>query len=571
MADDDGSAATGLSPEFEPRRAEMFPKLTAEQIGRIAPFARERTLAAGEILFDRGSSRVPFFVVREGAVAIVQPRIQPRGASGDDPGSEELIVRHEAGGFAGEIAMLSSQPMMNRARAERPTRIMEVDHDRFRALVQTDAEIGQIILRAFILRRRALIARGTGGLVLVGSRHSSGTLRIQEFLTRNGYPYTPLDVENDPRVQGILDLFDLTVDDVPVVICGEDRILKNPTVETLAGCLGLNPVDETALRDLIVVGAGPAGLSAAVYAASEGLSVLVLESYAPGGQAGTSSRIENYLGFPTGISGRDLASRAFIQAEKFGAEISVARTAAHLGCGERPYHVRMDSGSVPARAIVIATGAQYRKPAIPELKRFEGIGVYYGATPIEANVCGGEEVIVVGGANSAGQAAVFLAETARRVRVFVRKPGLAESMSRYLVRRLEETSNIEIHPLSEIVALEGADHLERVTWTEGPGGTKHTDAVRHVFMMVGALPNTSWLDGCIALDEKGFIKTGLDIAEEDLRRFNWPLARPPYFFETSRPGVFAVGDVRSNSTKRVAAAVGEGAVCIQLVHRVLSE
>ena len=550
-----------MPPGLAARLEEIFPKLTADEVSRMKPFARERPLAAGEVLFEPGTSRVPFYVVIEGALSMVQ----------DEIGGERLIVRHEAGGFTGELAMLSNQPTLVRARAEGLTRILEIDYDRFRELVATDAQIGQTILRAFILRRQALVARGEGELVLVGSRHSSGTLRLQEFLSRNGYPYSSLDVETDSRVQGLLDLFSLRVEDVPVVICRGNRVLKNPSVEELATCLGLSPFDETVVRDLVVVGAGPAGLSAAVYAASEGLNVLVLEAYAPGGQAGTSSRIENYLGFPTGISGRELASRAFVQAEKFGAEISVARSAARLGCDRRPYRIEMDGTGVQARAVVIATGAQYRKPAIPDLERFEGVGIYYGATPIEANLCRGEDVVVVGGANSAGQAAVFLAENVRHVDMLLRGPDLGAKMSRYLVRRIEETPNIRLWTETEIASLEGGDHLERVTWVDRSTGERSTQDRRHVFLMVGALPNTKWLGGCVALDEKGFIKTGQDIGAEDLKTFRWPLSRLPYFFETSLPGVFAVGDVRSSSTKRVAAAVGEGAVCIQLVHRVLAE
>ena len=336
--------------------------------------------------------------------------------------------------------------------------------------------------------------------------------------------------------------------------------------------LGFNEaVDQTHLRDLIIVGAGPSGLAAAVYGASEGLDVLVLETSSPGGQAGSSSKIENYLGFPTGISGQELAARAYSQAQKFGAQILIAR-ATRLACDRKPYVVEVENGArIPARTVVIATGAEYRKPPLKDLSRFEGAGVYYGATFVEAQLCGGEEVIVVGGGNSAGQAAVFLAETTKRVHMLVRSAGLAESMSRYLIRRIEETPTIVLRPHTEIVALEGGDHLESVRWRNSQTGETEEHKISHVFVMTGADPNTRWLEGCVALDAKGFIKTGPDLSPEDLSAARWPLARPPYLLETSLPGAFAAGDVRGGSIKRVAAAVGEGSTAISFVHQVLRE
>jgi thioredoxin reductase (NADPH) len=408
-------------------------------------------------------------------------------------------------------------------------------------------------------------------VVLIGSRHSAGTLSIQEFLTRNSQPYAYIDVDVDAGVQTTLDTFGVGVGDVPVFICRGERVLKQPTTDEVGECLGLNEVNEEVLRDLVVIGAGPAGLAAAVYAASEGLDVLVVESSAPGGQAGASSRIENYLGFPTGISGQLLASSALVQAEKFGAELVVARTAVRLGCERRPYRVDLGGGHVvQARTIIIATGAQYRKPDIPNLGRFEGLGVYYGATQVEANFCQGEDVIVVGGGNSAGQAAVFLSSFGRHVNVAVRGPGLAESMSRYLIRRIEETPNITLRTRMRLEALEGGVRLERVTWRDGEGHHATVD-IGHVFLMTGADPNTAWLNNCVATNAKGFVKTGPEILPGDLAAAQWPLARPPLLFETTLPGVFAVGDVRAGSVKRVAAAVGEGSVCVQLVHKVLAE
>jgi thioredoxin reductase (NADPH) len=426
-------------------------------------------------------------------------------------------------------------------------------------------------MRAFILRRVALIAAERGDTVLIGSSHSAATLRIREFLSRNGQPHAYLDVDKDPGVQALLDRFELRVADIPVLICRYERVLKSPTNEEVADCLGFNQlVDPAAVRDVVVVGGGPAGLAAAVYGASEGLNVLVLETNAPGGQAGSSSKIENYLGFPTGISGQALAGRAYTQAQKFGAEISVARSAARLNCSRRPYAVELSDGaSVQGRAVVIASGVQYRKPDCPRLEKFNGVGVYYGASQMEAQLCEGEDVIIVGGGNSAGQAAVFLAPRVRHVHILVRGRGLSDTMSRYLIGRIEDSPNITVRAHQQVTGLEGEDHLERVQISDSRNNTSETVPVRHVFMMTGADPNTDWRKGCVALDAKGFVKTGTELEAADLDR--WPLKRPPHLLETSRPGVFAVGDVRSGSVKRVASAVGEGSICIQLVHRVLSE
>jgi thioredoxin reductase (NADPH) len=361
------------------------------------------------------------------------------------------------------------------------------------------------------------------------------------------------------------------VRDVPVVICRGEQVLRNPTNQQVAECLGFNEtIDATHVRDLVVVGAGPAGLAAAVYGASEGLDVLVLEANAPGGQAGSSSKIENYLGFPTGISGQDLAGRAYMQAQKFGAQVMIAKEAMELTCDRQPYRVRVDGAAIPTRAIIIATGAEYRKLPLDHIAQFEGAGVYYGATFIEAQLCGGEDVVVVGGGNSAGQAAVFLAETARHVHMLVRSGGLAETMSRYLIRRIEENPAISLHTHTEIVALEGGDHLERVRWRNRQNGETSDNRISHVFVMTGATPNTKWLDGCVAIDAKGFIKTGADLSHDELATARWPLARAPHLLETSLPGVFAVGDVRGGNVKRVASAVGEGSIAVSFVHRVLA-
>jgi thioredoxin reductase (NADPH) len=371
----------------------------------------------------------------------------------------------------------------------------------------------------------------------------------------------------------MLDHFHVSVEDVPVLICRGEVVLRDPTNQQIADCLGFNEaIDQTHVRDLVIVGAGPAGLAAAVYGASEGLDVLVLESNAPGGQAGSSSKIENYLGFPTGVSGQELAARAYTQAQKFGAELLVAKGAKHLDCERRPYAVEIEKGPrVPARTIIIATGAEYRRLPLDNLSQYEGAGVYYVATFVESQLCRDEEVIVVGGGNSAGQAAVFLAQAARRVHLLVRSDGLAETMSRYLIRRIEHSPAIVFRPRTEIVALEGNGHLERARWRNNQTGESETQAIRHIFIMAGAVPNTRWLNGCVALDAKGFIKTGPDLTPEDLAAARWPLTRAPYLLETSLPGVFAVGDVRGGSLKRVASAVGEGSIAVAFVHKALHE
>lgn len=549
-----------LSPE---RREQLFPTLTPAQIARIAAAGKRRLVEPGTLLIKQGEVASGLFVVVSGEIEIVQPTLE----------GDVLITTHTAGSFTGELNMLSGRRALVCGRMNQPGEVIELDRHDLQQLVQTDVELSEIIMRAFILRRLELIAHGIGDAVLVGSSHSPGTLRIKEFLTRNGHPYSYMDLDREEGVQDLLDKFHVKIDEVPVIICRGSLVLRNPSNQQVADCLGLNPeIDESHLRDVVVIGAGPSGLAAAVYAASEGLDVLVLETNAPGGQAGSSSKIENYLGFPTGISGQDLAGRAYTQAQKFGAEMIIARSAVKLACTKRPYAIELEGGTrVPARAIVIATGAQYRRLPLKNLSNFEGIGVYYGATYIEAQLCGREDVIVVGGGNSAGQAAVFLSNTARHVHVLIRSEGLADTMSRYLIRRIEESPNITLHPFTEIDALEGNGKLECVRWRNNQTGATEIHRIHHVFLMTGASPNTGWLDGCIALDEKGFIKTGPELLPEDLRNSKWPLSRSPYLLETSLPGVFAVGDARANNVKRVASAVGEGSISIHLVHRVLAE
>ena len=549
-------------PIISSRIEKIFPKLTPAQLSRIATRGHVRSMDEGEVLYEQGRKAVPFFVVISGELEVVRPSIPV----------ETLITNYESGQFTGEVGTLSGRPSLFRVRATKPGKVIELDRQQMLALVQTDAELGQILMRAFILRRVELIAAGVGDIVLIGSTYSASTLRIKEFLMRNGHPYSYVDLERDPDVQNLLDNFQISAGEIPVLICRGQIVLRNPSNQEIADCLGFNEsIDQTQVRDLVIIGAGPSGLAAAVYGASEGLDVMVLETSSPGGQAGSSSRIENYLGFPTGISGQDLAGRAYVQAQKFGADILVAK-ATRLICDSKPYVVELQSGTrIPARTIVIATGAEYRRPPCKNLSRFEGAGVYYGATFVESQLCGGEEVIVVGGGNSAGQAAVFLAETTKRVHMLVRSAGLAESMSRYLIRRIEETATILLRPYTEIVGVEGGNHLEFVRWQNNQTRQTEEHKIRHIFVMTGADPNTSWLDGCVALDNKGFIKTGLDLSRDNLSAAGWPLTRQPYLLETSLPGVFAVGDVRGGSIKRVASAVGEGSTAVSFVHKVLQE
>ncbi len=551
-----------LTPLAADVRGEAFPTLTAEQINRIRPLSTVRKVEAGEILFGLGDSDVPFFVILSGSLDIVQP----------DRRGERLIVKHVAGSFTGEITMISGRLSLARGRVSAPGEFLQMSNHDLRTLVARDAELSEIFMRAFILRRVELINLGAGNVILLGSRHSAQTLRLREFLTRNGHPHTYVDLDTDTTYQDLLDHFHVTIDEIPVLICNNRTVLRNPSIQELAECLGLNAhITATEVKDVVIVGAGPSGLAAAVYGASEGLDVLVIEADSPGGQAGSSSKIENYLGFPMGISGNELAGRAAAQAQKFGAKVLIASSVTNLNCERRPYELSVDGGqTIRARSVVIASGAQYNKPGIDNLKKFEGQGIYYGATHIEAQLCGKDDAIVVGGGNSAGQAAVYLSQSAGKVHMLVRAGQLSDTMSRYLIQRIEENPAIEVHYRTEIVGLEGDAQLERVTWQDKDTGEASTHKIRHLFIMAGASPRTEWLKGCVALDNKGFILTGRDL-DPVIQDHHWPLQRVPLMLETSMPGVFAIGDVRSGNVKRVASAVGEGSICIYLVHRVLAE
>jgi thioredoxin reductase (NADPH) len=545
-------------------QAEAFPVLTPAQIDRIRPYGTARTVRTGEILFEAGDLRLPCFVVLSGMLDIVITELS----------GEHKLATHGPGNFSGDMVLISGAGAMARGRVAEPGEFLEMTAEALRSLIAKDAELSDIFMRAFIHRRLALIAGGMGNVVILGSRHSANTLRLREFLTRNGHPHAYVDLDSDTTAQELLDRFNVKIDEIPVVICSGKAVQRNPTTQQLAQCLGLSgKVDESHILDVAIVGAGPAGLAAAVYAASEGLDTAVIEADFPGGQAGSSSKIENYLGFPTGVSGLELTRRGVVQAEKFGAQMMVGERVVKFQCDQRPYRLSLENGEIlQARSIIIASGAQYNTPKVADLKKFEGNGIYYAATFMESQLCGGDEVVVIGGGNSAGQAAIFLAETARKVYMLVRGKTLSETMSRYLTQRITTHPVIELHLETELVSLEGESHLERVTWLDRSSGEKMTRDIRHVFVMAGASPRSDWLRGCVALDQQGFILTGRDldpILAGAPRK--WPLERPPQMLETSLPAVYAVGDIRSGNVKRVASAVGEGAISIHLVHRALAE
>lgn len=540
----------GLDPS-DPyaREAQTFPQLSPEMSERITAYGTEERLPGGTLIFERGQRSVDFFFVLEGAVEIFETA---------DEGAPHVFTVHGERQFTGELDLFNDRQILVSGRTRGDSRVVRVKRGDFRRMVSNEPDIGEIIMRAFILRRVGLIKHAQGGVVLIGAGHAADTLRIQGFLTRNGYPHRLLDIDVDPDARGFLDCFHLTPDQLPVVISPGERVQRNPSNSALADDLGLSEtVDPAHAYDVAVVGAGPAGLASAVYAASEGLETLVLEALAPGGQAGTSSRIENYLGFPTGISGQALAGRAQVQAQKFGARLLISRPVIGIDCEHSPYRLRLEDGrTVSARAVVIATGARYRKLDVPDLARFEGQGIHYAATAMESNLCTGEEVIVVGGGNSAGQAAVFLSRTVAKVHLLVRASGLAATMSDYLVQRIQSSPRIELHTRTEITALAGSRFLEEVTWVYRPTGEATTRRIGNIFVMIGAEPNTEWLNGCLELDAKGFVRTGQDARGR-------PLASP---YATTRPGIYAVGDVRSGSVKRVASGVGEGSVVVQAIH-----
>ena len=551
MVDEIPSGSVDPTDPYE-RAAQTFPTLTAEMIQRVEVFGTREHLPTGSMLYTRGDRGVDFFVVLNGAVVIFD----------EEHGVERIVHTHGAHEFTGELDLFNNRRILVSARAAEGTCVIRVKRADFRRFVALEPDIGEVIMRAFILRRVGLIRHAQGAVTIVGAGHAADTLRIQRFLTRNGYPHHLLNTVRDEDAEGFLKCFELTHDQLPVVVCGED-VLRNPTNAQLADALGLTEeLDPNVVYDLAVIGAGPGGLAAAVYGASEGLSTIVLEAQAPGGQAGTSSKIENYLGFPTGISGQALAGRAQVQAQKFGARLFISRSVVGVDCSARPFKIELDDSThVLARAIVIASGARYRTLDVENFARFEGQGIHYAATAMEANLCVRQEVAVVGGGNSAGQAAIFLSRTVSRVYMLVRSNGLAATMSDYLVQRIQGSPRITLLTHSEIVGLDGRDALERVTWTHRTSGEQTTKQIGNVFAMLGAQPNTAWLRDCLDLDSKGFVITGA--ATDSEGRVTSPYA-------SSVPGIYAVGDVRAGSVKRVASAVGEGSVVVQAIHQYLS-
>jgi len=554
---------------IETRSHQLFPVLTASQIDMAKRFASgpSRAFAPGEIVFDVGQRHVPSWLVLKGSIEVLRR---------DGLSREAAITSLRAGQFSGEISQLSGREALasGRAGADGCT-ALPFDAAHVRALMIGSAEVGEMMMRAFILRRVGLIEEGGAGSVLVGNPGSPDLVRLQGFLGRNGYPYTVLDAINDRDGRAVVERFGVLPDELPLMVCPNGTVLKRPADAEAGVCLGITPeLDPGRIYDVAVVGAGPAGLATAVYAASEGLSVIVTDQRAFGGQAGASARIENYLGFPTGISGMALAGRAFSQALKFGAEVAIPIEAARLDCTERgqayggPMRVEFtNGGALRARTVVIASGARYRRPQIANLSSFEGRGISYWASPVEAKLCEGEEVALVGGGNSAGQAVVFLAPKVKRLHLVVRGPGLEASMSRYLIDRIAALPNVELHTGTEVVALEGDEEtgLTAAAFRERTAGAAHRCPLRHLFLFIGADPNASWLNGCVEVDNKGFVLTGADWAFGAGAN-----SRPVLPLETSRAGVFAIGDVRAGSTKRVAAAVGEGAAVVSQIHSVLA-
>lgn len=551
------------------REQQTFPTLSEEEIARIAEYGETVAYEDGTSLFERGDRGADFFLVQEGAVEIID-----RDANGEPV----VITTHKHHQFTGELDLFNHRTILVGGRTKGASRLIRLNRDQFRRMSSTEQDIGETIMRAFILRRTAFILHDEAGVALIGDASHRDLVRIQRFLSRNGYPLRVMESDS-PDAADYAQECGINLKQFPIVRTTDGVVYHNPSNAELADALGLTEeIDPKHLFDLAVVGAGPAGLSASVYAASEALDTVVIETEAPGGQAGTSSKIENYLGFPTGISGQALAGRAWIQSQKFGATFAIARAASHIekedGPDGRTFRIdTADDRSVRARAVVLACGATYRRLDLPNYDQYDGQGIYYAATALEAQFCRSQEVAVIGGGNSAGQAAVFLSRSAAHVHVLIRSDGLAASMSDYLVTRIEQSSRITLHANTEMSALHGDRILREVTWRNRESGEETRKEIGNVFVMIGAVPNTAWMDGCIQLDNRGFVLTGAGVVPEpDSATADTPHKeiREVSPFETSAPGIFAVGDVRSGSVKRVASSVGEGSVCISTVHTYLS-
>ncbi|MEO7493802.1 MAG: FAD-dependent oxidoreductase [Massilia sp.] len=560
-----GGAIAGSS--LASRAHQMFPTLSEADIARLRRFGAERAWADGDTIYGAGDDNPGMLLILAGRARVTQC---------DGLGRERDVAEHGPGDFSAEVGQLSGRPAMVNVRAMGPVQALAIPPASLRALVIAEAELGERIMRALILRRVGLIESGSSVPLLIGSPGNADLFRLQSFLSSNGQPHSVRNPADSPEAAALVETLRPAPGELPLVVCPDGSVKKNPSNLEMGRCLGMMPtLDADTVFDVLVVGAGPSGLATSVYAASEGLSVMVVEQQSFGGQAGASARIENYLGFPTGVSGRALSGRAFVQAQKFGAEVAVPARAMRLDCDQRPLGLTLADGStLRARAVVLACGARYRKPALPDLATYEGCGVYYWASPIEAKLCKGEEVVLVGGGNSAGQAAVFLAAHARHVHMLIRGPSLAASMSSYLIERIEATANITLHTGTELTALRGdGECLNGVSWRHKSGETRELP-IRRVFLFVGADRNTDWLEDCgVQVDEGGFVMTGTAVMMARCR-VTGEMLNPDGslhgHLETTVPGVFAIGDVRAGSTKRVAAAVGEGAAVVAQLHAYLS-
>jgi thioredoxin reductase (NADPH) len=548
----------GVGIEEPPNLSGAFPRLDGDQRARLRDLGEVRAVEPGDVLFREGDDSYDFFVIESGAVTIVEGY----------GSANRVIAVHGPHRFLGELNLLTGVRAYLTAVVRDAGEVIQVPVGRLRRFLADNENLGNVILAAYLARRSILIEVGAG-VRLIGSRYSLDTRRLREFLARNRVPYHWMDLEDDEEAEALLRTIGVEPAETPVVVGGVEAILRNPSNAKLAKALGLGPRSAPpAMCDVVIVGAGPAGLAAAVYGASEGLDTQVIDSVALGGQAGTSSRIENYLGFPAGISGSDLAARATLQAGKFGARLVYPAEAVGLNREDGHFGIELASGDiVNGRTIVVATGARYRKLDVPNLERYEGVGVYYAATQEEAQLCAGDRVVIVGGGNSAGQAAMFLSQHAAECHLLIRGGDLGKSMSRYLVDEIERRGQVDVMTFSEVVELKGDDQLEAVVVANTQSGARRELLAKALFVFIGADPHTEWVDGLVAMDEHDFLLTGRDVQEEDLAAYG---NEQPFFLETSQPGAFAVGDVHSGSIKRVATAVGEGSMAIRLVYQRLA-